>query len=174
MQRLAHGHLDLLGAVPAPAASRIERTGSVTRMPSRDTTSDGSRGFVVVLQGYALKPPDPTIVAIDQQMDGVRNDIRQVVEVERALVGDDGSLGADRKALHSHLLMARTRIATKTVQTATNVLVSPGANMVMAHLSFSNRPAPISATSCQKWLTPRSSRRIRVRRRSERSLQTYW
>lgn len=30
------------GAVPAPAASRIDRSGSVTRMPSRDTTSDGS------------------------------------------------------------------------------------------------------------------------------------
>ena len=36
------------GAVPALAASRIDRTGSVTRMPSRDTTSDGSGGFVVV------------------------------------------------------------------------------------------------------------------------------
>lgn len=46
------------------------------------------------MQGHhALKPPDPAIVAIEQEMDAVRDP--RVVEVERALLGDDGSLGTD-------------------------------------------------------------------------------
>ena len=52
------------------------------------------------------------------------------MKVQRALVGDDGSLGADRKPLRPHVLVARTRVAAQPVQAAANVLVAPGANMV--------------------------------------------
>jgi hypothetical protein len=43
----------------------------------------GRQAFV---QGYARRPPDPTIVAIDREMHAVRDHIREFVKVERALV----------------------------------------------------------------------------------------
>lgn len=52
------------------------------------------------------------------------------MKVERALVGDDGSLSPNSKPLRPHVLVGGAWIAAQPVQTAANVLVSPGANMV--------------------------------------------
>src|SRR5918994_4070366 len=77
-------------------------------------------------------------------MDAVRDHIREFVKVERALVGDDGALGAHRKPLRPHVLVGRAGVATQPVQTAANVLVSPGANVVGEQLwteaSFAGLP----------------------------------
>jgi len=44
-------------------------------------------------------------------MHAVRDHIRELVKVERALMGDDGSLGVDRKPLFPYLLVRRAWVA---------------------------------------------------------------
>ena len=130
MQCLADGHLDLLGGRPGAGGveDRPHRVGDADAFAGHDFGRlEGLRRGV---KGHALETPDPAIVAIDQEMHAVRDHIREFVKVERALVGDDGSLGADRKPLRPHVLVGGTWVATQAVQATANVLVSPGANVV--------------------------------------------
>jgi len=52
------------------------------------------------------------------------------VKVKCALVGDDGSLGADREPLRSYLLVTRAGIVAQPIQAAANVLVSSRAHVM--------------------------------------------
>ena len=71
------------------------------------------------MQTYALKPFDPTIIPIDQEVNAVRDHIREFVKVECTLVGDVGSLDANREPLRLQLLiLGGTWVATQPVQAA--------------------------------------------------------
>ena len=86
VQRLAHSHLDLLGGRPGAGSveDRPHGVGDADAFAGHDFGRlEGLRRRV---QGYALKPLDPTIVATDQEMHAVRDHIREFVKVERALV----------------------------------------------------------------------------------------
>ena len=135
-------HLDLLGG--RPGAGRIEDrphwVGDADAFAGHDfRRREGLRRRV---QGHPLTPPDTTVIAIDEEMHAVRDHIREFVKVQRALVGDDGSLGPDGKPLRTHVLLRGTRIAAQPVQAATDVLVSPGANVVCEQLRTEASFAP--------------------------------
>jgi hypothetical protein len=49
---------------------------------------------------------DAAVAVIDQEMNGVGEHVRELVQLQRALMGDDRTVGADDQPARAYLLMA--------------------------------------------------------------------